>query len=100
MKVRILYRDSIRLRFFLERLPHELQVSVDNDKYKLWEFAHKKRKGIGAGPIYEKFFQAEDRVYSVKFALGKTQQDAPEEEPVQDLLILSIEVIPGVHGIK
>jgi hypothetical protein len=38
--------------------------------------------------------------YAVRFALGKLRQDAPDDDLVQELLVLQIEEVPGMHGIK
>jgi hypothetical protein len=98
MNVEIIYRDSIRVRFLMETLPSELRESVDKTKRELWKIATES-KGKPS-PILEKFFKGGDRVYSVKFTLGKIRQDSPEDQPVQQLLILQIRAVEGLNPIS
>jgi len=97
MKVEIIYRDSIRIRFLMESLPGELRESIDKAKGELWKIAAE--SSSEPSPIQEKFFKGGERVYSVKFTLGKISRDSPEDEPVQQLLILQIRAVEGLNPI-
>jgi len=100
LKVDTRYDNVILLRFLREKLPYTLRRAIDTKKYELYEIAKKIKSSPGVVPAAEKFFAVEDCIYSVKFALGKFRQDAPDDDPLQELLILQIEQVPGMHGIR
>jgi len=99
-RVDIRYDHLILFRFFCERLPYSLRRAIDTRKYALYDIAQEIKRSPGVVPAAEIYLEVEDRVYSVKFALGKLRQDAPDSERVQELLILQIEQVPGMHGIE
>jgi len=99
MKVDIRYHELLRLRFLVEALPYELRRAIDSQKYDLFQLAKTARAAPGPMPVLEKFISADDHIYEVKFTLGRVPRDASNAEPIEQLLILRIERVPGMHGI-
>ncbi len=100
MKIDVVYPDKIRLRFMFERLPYALQSAIDRRRSDLVRLVEQATPAGQKGVSIEEYIAADGRIFSVRFALGKVRQDLPEDEAVQELAILRIDQIHGVHGIR
>ena len=100
MKIDVVYPDTIRLRFMFERLPYELRTAIDKQRAQLVRVLEQSTPAGQKGFTIEKYIAADGSIFAVRCRLGKRRQDSPQEEPVQELLIVSIQKVDGVHGIK
>ena len=100
MKIDVIYPDKIRLRFMFERLPYALRGAIDRRRSDLVQLVEHATPAGQKGVIVDVPIAADGRVFSVRCALGKVRQDCSEDEPVQELAILRIDRIDGVHDIK
>jgi hypothetical protein len=100
MKIDVVYPDRIRLRFMFHRLPYALSSAIDRRRSDLVRLVKQATPAGQKGVRIEEYIAADGGIFSVWCALGKIRQDLPEDEPVQELAILRIVQVPGVHGIK
>jgi hypothetical protein len=98
MKIDVVYPDKIRLRFMFQRLPYALQTAIDRKRGDLVKLVEKATPAGQKGVSIEEYIAAGECVFSVRCALGRVRQDLPEVEAVQELAILSIDEIAGVHA--
>jgi len=100
LKVLTKYDIALEARFLRGVLPNALRRVIDAAKYRLHERAKKIPPSPGELSVADEYIQLGERVYHVEFELGKIFQDDAEEEPVQELRVLRIHLIPGLHGIR
>lgn len=100
MKILTKYDERLEYRFLWGRLPNSLRRAIDAAKYTFYERARKIPPMPGKLPVADEFIQLGEHVYQIQFSLGKLLQDDAEEEPVQELRVLRIHLVPGLHGIR
>ena len=100
MKVEIIYRTKLRRLFLTKNLPLALREAIDSTKYNLYELAVKTGKPKTDRTVHETFYPAGDHVYSVKYVWGEVRQESAKEEPIQQLQILQIIPVEGLHPIR
>jgi hypothetical protein len=91
MRVDLQFRDAVLARFMKERLPISLMRRIGSQKQLLYDLAKTMPLTTQGQWIDRNIILADGRGYAVTFALGKVKKAGPEEEQIQELLILDIQ---------